>query len=326
MNPRRVRSRLDEERGAIAVIVALLMVVMVGSAAFVFDLARLRHERHMLQAAVDLGSLAGADFLPVSDVARANAARAAATAIAVQNSASLATAGLTIEFGCVVSAPVSDDFGLNFACGPGTGTWRRRLDRAGREGVPRLLAEHRRPLQHDPPHGAEHRRLLVRPDHGDQRGPHRGDSGRGLPGVLRADRLEARRRVRGRPDEQHVGRRHRQPQGRDRRHQCGFGLRPRVLRPDQRRHRARRPPVQELEPLCRGPAPELPGGPVDPRESGPVAGRRAVARLPVRPPTRRSTRRARSCSGSSAFSGPPPTRCPIHRPAAARSTPTTEIR
>ena len=123
MNLRRARSRLDDERGIVAVIVAVMMVVLMGSAAMTFDLARLRHERHLVQAAVDLGSLAGAGYLPVSDVPGATAAEAAARAVAVENAPELASSGLTITFACVVSAPVSADFSLGFACGPATGTW-----------------------------------------------------------------------------------------------------------------------------------------------------------------------------------------------------------
>lgn len=124
MTFRRARARMDDERGVVAVMVALLMVVLMGSAAMTFDMARLRHERHTIQAAVDLGSLAGAGFLPVSDATGAAAAEAAARAVAIQNSPELATSGLTISFACVVAAPVSDSFALGFACGPGGGgTW-----------------------------------------------------------------------------------------------------------------------------------------------------------------------------------------------------------
>ncbi len=124
MSARRARGRFDDERGVVAVMVALLMIVMMGSAAFVFDLARLRHERHMVQAAVDLGSLAGAAFLPIDTAAERLTTSDAARAVAVQNSPELGAGGLTISYGCVVSTPVSDDFGLNFACGPAAGTWR----------------------------------------------------------------------------------------------------------------------------------------------------------------------------------------------------------
>jgi hypothetical protein len=126
---------MDDERGVVAVIVALLMVVLMGSAAMTFDLARLRHERHLVQAAVDLGSLAGAGFLPVNDATGANAALAAARAVAIQNAPELASAGLSIDFACVVAAPVSQSFTLGFACGPGgngvwTGGWTVRAGKA----------------------------------------------------------------------------------------------------------------------------------------------------------------------------------------------------
>jgi Flp pilus assembly protein TadG len=124
----RLRKRLDDERGVVAVFVALLLIVLLGSAAIMFDIARLRHERHILQAAVDLGSLAGAGYMPVQGATAGTIARDSARAIAVANAPSLAAAGLTIEFGCVVSDPNNnggaDSPDLLFACGPSTsGTW-----------------------------------------------------------------------------------------------------------------------------------------------------------------------------------------------------------
>ena len=86
---RRLRQLRVDQRGAVAVMVGLLMVVLLGSAALVLDLARLRHERHMLQAAVDLGSLAGASFLPVNSSSTASAAESMARSIAVKNDPAL---------------------------------------------------------------------------------------------------------------------------------------------------------------------------------------------------------------------------------------------
>jgi hypothetical protein len=129
MKPDRTRARFDDERGVVAVMVALLMVVMVGSAAFVFDLSRLRHERHLIQAAVDLGSLAGAAYLPVSDPPGAAQAEATARGVAEKNAGALVGSGLAIDFACVVSDPEGnggqDSGDLAFACGPaaGAGTW-----------------------------------------------------------------------------------------------------------------------------------------------------------------------------------------------------------
>lgn len=122
---RRTQARLADERGAVAVIVALLMVVLLGSSAMLFDLARLRHERHVLQGAVDLGSLAGAGFLPARGAAAAAAVEAAATDVAVANAPQLSGGALGLEFGCVVSDPEgdggNDSTDLKFACGPAGG-------------------------------------------------------------------------------------------------------------------------------------------------------------------------------------------------------------
>jgi hypothetical protein len=126
-----LRARLDDERGLVAVVVAAMLVVMLGSAALMFDIARLRHEKHVLQAAVDLGSLAGAGYMPVQGAAAANLAEAAARQVAEANAPQLAGGGtgtLLVEFACVVSDPDgdggADSADLLFACGPAaSGTW-----------------------------------------------------------------------------------------------------------------------------------------------------------------------------------------------------------
>ena len=122
---RRLGQLRTDQRGAVAVIIGLLMVVLLGSAATVLDLARLRHERHMIQAAVDLGSLAGAQFLPVFNPPTASAAQNNARAIAVANYPALASGGLKIDFGCVVTTTGSAGAPTNAGCGPagGTGTY-----------------------------------------------------------------------------------------------------------------------------------------------------------------------------------------------------------
>lgn len=129
MNPlRRIRSRLDDDHGAVAVIVALVMVVIMGATALTFDLARLRHERHLIQAAVDLGSLAGAGFLPVATPGEAAAAEDAARMIAESNAPQLASSGLSITFGCVVEAPPAAS---GNPCGTGgPGGWTIKGDKA----------------------------------------------------------------------------------------------------------------------------------------------------------------------------------------------------
>jgi hypothetical protein len=124
----RLRRRLQGERGAVAVFVGLSMVVLCGSVAVATDLARLRHERHVLQAAVDLGALAGAQSLPVVGSTQAAFAVSTARAVAVANAPSLQTSGLTIDFRCIVGDPEgnggADSPDFKIACGPaGSGTW-----------------------------------------------------------------------------------------------------------------------------------------------------------------------------------------------------------
>jgi Flp pilus assembly protein TadG len=123
----RVRGRTSGERGAVTVIVGILMVAMLGSAALVFDLSRLRHARHVVQSAVDLGALAGAGFLPVKGPDAGAQAESTARSIAIANAPELASGGLTISFGCVVYDPEgnggADSPDLKYACGPAAGTW-----------------------------------------------------------------------------------------------------------------------------------------------------------------------------------------------------------
>jgi hypothetical protein len=128
MNPlRRTRSRLDDD-GAVVVTVALVMVVLMGATALALDLARLRHERHLIQAAVDLASLAGAGFLPVANPSDAADAESAARMIAESNAPQLSGAGLSITFGCVVEAPPAAS---GNPCGTsGPGGWTIRDDKA----------------------------------------------------------------------------------------------------------------------------------------------------------------------------------------------------
>jgi hypothetical protein len=128
MIPPRLVGRLQAEGGAVTVIAALLMVVIMASMAFALDLARLRHERQLLQTAVDLGALAGAGKLPVQGSAEANMAVATARRVALGNAPQLAGATLDISFRCVVTDPEgnggADSPDVRFACGPdGGGGW-----------------------------------------------------------------------------------------------------------------------------------------------------------------------------------------------------------
>ena len=121
-----MRERLKDEHGAIAVLAALTIVILFAAVAFVIDISRLYHERQVLQNAVDFGSLAGAQDLPVQGSAQANIASAIARTVAIANAPQVATSGLTIIYQCVVgdrnSDGIPDPEDIPFVCGP-TGTW-----------------------------------------------------------------------------------------------------------------------------------------------------------------------------------------------------------
>jgi Flp pilus assembly protein TadG len=87
--PREERS----EAGAIAIVVALLMVAMVGFSALVIDVGSLYEQRRQLQTAADAAALAGVQELPSNP----DAARAIATAYAKQNSADDNAVSVTIS-------------------------------------------------------------------------------------------------------------------------------------------------------------------------------------------------------------------------------------
>jgi len=119
--------RLHEERGAIAVLSALVILVLFAAVAFAIDISRLYHERQVLQNAVDFGALAGAQDLPVQGTPQANTASGIARTVAIANAPQLASAGLTIRFQCIVGdrdgngQPDASD--VPFVCGPSAGTW-----------------------------------------------------------------------------------------------------------------------------------------------------------------------------------------------------------
>ncbi len=122
------RRRLSEQDGVVAIIVALLMVVLLGSTAMLFDLGHLRHQRQVLQDAVDLSALAGAQLLPVKDSSTASLAESTARSIALANAPGLPAGSVAISFRCVVSDPEhnggADSTDLQFACGPAvSGSW-----------------------------------------------------------------------------------------------------------------------------------------------------------------------------------------------------------
>jgi type II secretory pathway pseudopilin PulG len=119
--------RLGTQEGVVAILTAIIMVVLLASVAFAIDLARLRHDRQTLQAAVDLSALAGGDMMPIKTPADANAVLAEAQMVANANAPQLLSGGLVVTYKCIVSDPngvggqTSPDLGV--ACGPASGTW-----------------------------------------------------------------------------------------------------------------------------------------------------------------------------------------------------------
>ena len=125
-----MRERLKDEHGAIVVLAALTIVILLAAVAFVIDISRLYHERQVLQNAVDFGSLAGAQNLPVQGSAQANTASAIARSVAIANAPQVATSGLTITYQCVVG-----DHDGERRPGPRRGPVRLRPDRELELGV-----------------------------------------------------------------------------------------------------------------------------------------------------------------------------------------------
>ncbi|MEO8424047.1 MAG: TadE/TadG family type IV pilus assembly protein [Actinomycetota bacterium] len=121
-----MRDRLKEERGAIAVLAALTIVILLAAVAFVIDISRLYHERQVLQNAVDFGALAGAQDLPVQGAPQATIASTIARTVATANAPQVTAANLTIKFQCVVGDRNADGLpdpgDVPFVCGP-TGSW-----------------------------------------------------------------------------------------------------------------------------------------------------------------------------------------------------------
>ncbi|HEY7668362.1 MAG TPA: TadE/TadG family type IV pilus assembly protein [Actinomycetota bacterium] len=120
--------RLGDQRGAVAVLFALTLIVIFAAVAFVIDISRLYHARQVLQNAVDLGALAGAAELPAADAAAGTAAETIARRVAIANAPQLAsTATLTVTFRCIVGDrdqnSVPDPGEVPFVCGPSAGTW-----------------------------------------------------------------------------------------------------------------------------------------------------------------------------------------------------------
>jgi Putative Flp pilus-assembly TadE/G-like/von Willebrand factor type A domain len=124
----RAPRRLSDQRGAVAVLFALTLIVIFAAVAFVVDISRLYHARQVLQNAVDLGALAGAAELPAADPIQGTAAETIARRVAIANAPQLAsTATLNVTFKCIVGDrdqnQVPDVGEVPFICGPSAGTW-----------------------------------------------------------------------------------------------------------------------------------------------------------------------------------------------------------
>ncbi|MEX5717736.1 pilus assembly protein TadG-related protein [Geodermatophilus maliterrae] len=102
---RRVRGRLDDERGASAVLLSLLMVPMLGFAAIAVDVGAVYAEKSRLQVAADAAALAVAQ-----DCARGACGNVQATADAlVAANAGTATAGPPVLSSAPTSVTVTGD-------------------------------------------------------------------------------------------------------------------------------------------------------------------------------------------------------------------------
>lgn len=115
------------ERGVVALVVALVGIVVLGSAAVTVDIANLYRRRNQLQNAIDFGALAGSAKMPVNDATEAAAARAAATQVVLGNVPSLDASRVTVTFRCIVRDldrdGLPDAYQVPTVCGPNGTTW-----------------------------------------------------------------------------------------------------------------------------------------------------------------------------------------------------------
>jgi Flp pilus assembly protein TadG len=123
----RLRARGHDESGAIIVLFALMLVVLFAFVAMAIDLSRLFHQRQLVQNAVDFGSLAGAQDMPVKGAAQASVAASDALKVTLDNAPTLLSSSVASTFRCVVTdngsgGPVATDLGI--VCGPAVaGSW-----------------------------------------------------------------------------------------------------------------------------------------------------------------------------------------------------------
>ena len=93
---RRTRKGCASERGAVTVLFALTLPLVIGVQMLVVDGSRVFVERRALQNAADAAALAAAQYLPTTDPARLAVARAEAVAFAASNGVTLSPAD--VEF------------------------------------------------------------------------------------------------------------------------------------------------------------------------------------------------------------------------------------
>lgn len=93
----RLRRWLRSDAGAVSIVVAGLMVVMLGATAMAVDVGRLMYERQKLRNTLDAAAQAGAYDLPTN----VTAARNAALAFAAANDAA---SNPTVTFACIVAS------------------------------------------------------------------------------------------------------------------------------------------------------------------------------------------------------------------------------
>lgn len=95
-NRLRITSRLRDERGAVAIIVAALIAALIGVLALVADVGMLYQQRRQLQTAVDAAALAAA--MEVAEGRGTTAARTVGTSYVDENRGATAPANTTVGF------------------------------------------------------------------------------------------------------------------------------------------------------------------------------------------------------------------------------------
>lgn len=119
---------LRSERGAVAIIFAIVLVLLFGVVGLVIDIGRLLTARTHLANAVDFGSLAGATQLPATGPTQGGLALQTALDQTLMNEANISAAQVTIGFRCIVGDRNGDGqpdiFDIPFVCGSTSGpTW-----------------------------------------------------------------------------------------------------------------------------------------------------------------------------------------------------------